>query len=136
MMTTMRGRWSGTMIDTEGINRRVELDLDEEDRAVSGNVTLTAASTDVAATKEGRLQGVTGSSDTGPRAEARSDSVQLIYQFDSGTELQFDGRYAAAGVHAEAAMFGTYRFLSQGDEQGSEGVAIFWRYREPLEQGG
>jgi hypothetical protein len=136
MMAALRGRWSGTMIDTEGIKRRVELDLDEDDRAISGRVTLTVVSTDVPESKEGRLQGVMGYSDTGPRAEARSDNVQLIYQFDSGTELEFNGRYAAAGVHAEAAMFGTYRFLSQGDEQGSEGVAIFWRYREPLEQGG
>ena len=136
MMATMRGRWSGTMIDTEGITRRVDLDLDEEDRAISGIVTLTAVSTDVSESKEGRLQGVMGYSDTGPRAEDRSDNVQLIFQFDSGTELELNGRYAPAGVHAEAAMFGTYRFLSQGDEQGFEGVVILWRYREPLQQGG
>lgn len=126
-MADLSGHWEGTLLDTEGIQQRANLEIDETAEAVEGTAGLTVIDTHERSAKKGKVTGPKGGAGTG--ALATEETVEFTIRLETGGEFKFRGWSGEPGEHAEAVVYGTYSVIEKGDLPVSAGVAILWRYR-------
>jgi hypothetical protein len=108
----LTGRWEGTVLFATGEQARAEADLAADGDGWSGTWTLTVLD------EEGPGQPQPGQ----VRFARAAAGFEARVPGPGAGETRFAGRVVPAGVHAEAALVGTF----QGAR---EGVALLWRYR-------